>query len=151
MIPSDESAIRDLEHRFNAAWNAHDPDDLSESLMDDAQFITVNGAWTTSRDGFRDLMQRVYPETPLVELPFSHDIFRRPNAFPNGAPKVHEHDGGPARVFAIVRSGRLAVLYTFDCDIGNGIEDAGVHDDPVEKREAAMRFAINIATYAVTH
>lgn len=100
---------------------------------------------------FRDLMQRVYPETPLVELPFSHDLFRRPNAFPNGAPKVHEHDGGPPRVFGIMRNGRLAVLYTFDCDIGNGIEDAGVHDDPVDKREAAMRFAINIVTYAVTH
>ena len=100
---------------------------------------------------FRALMERVYPETPLVELPFSHDLFRRPNAFPNGPPKVHEHDGGPPRVFGIMRNGRLAVLYTFDCDIGNGIEDAGVHDDPADKREAAMRFAINIATYAVTH
>jgi hypothetical protein len=94
---------------------------------------------------FRELMQRVYPETPMVELPFSHTLFRRPFPFPNGAPKVHEHDGGPARVFAI------AVLYTFDADIGNGIEDPGVHDDPAAKREAAMRFAINIATYAVTH
>jgi hypothetical protein len=100
---------------------------------------------------FRELMQRVYPETPLVELPFSHTLFRRPFPFPNGAPKVHEHDGGPARVFAIVRGGRIAVLYTFDADIGNGIEDSGVHDDPPAKREAAMRFAINIATYAVTH
>jgi len=60
VTPSDESAIRDLEHRFNAAWNAHDPEGLSESLVDDAQFITVNGAWTTSRDGFRDLMQRLH-------------------------------------------------------------------------------------------
>ena len=100
---------------------------------------------------FRDLMQRVYPETPLVELPFSHELFRRPNAFPKGAPKVHEHDGGPARVFAILKGGRVAVLYTFDCDIGNGIEDAGVHDDPADKREAAMRFAVNVASYAVTH
>ena len=100
---------------------------------------------------FRALMQRVYPESPLVELPFTHSIFRQPFAFPNGAPKVHEHDGGPPRVFGIVRGGRIAVLYTFDCDIGNGIEDAGIHDDPAEKREAAMRFAINIANYAVTN
>ena len=41
--------------------------------------------------------------------------------------------------------------YTFDCDIGNGTEDAGIYDDPPEKRQAAMRFAVNIATYAVTH
>lgn len=98
---------------------------------------------------FRELMRRLYPETPLVELPFSHELFRSPNAFPNGAPKIHEHDGGPARVFAVVKDGRVRVLYTFDCDIGNGIEDQGVHDDPADKRAAAMRFAINVATYAV--
>ena len=63
MTPADESAIRELEHRFNAAWDAHDPDGLSESLIDDAQFITVNGAWTTSREGFRDLMQRLHGAT----------------------------------------------------------------------------------------
>jgi hypothetical protein len=51
----------------------------------------------------------------------------------------------------VIKGGRVLVLYTFDCDIGNGIEDAGVHDDPPEKRDAAMRFAINIATYAVTN
>ena len=60
MSQSDEAAIRDIEHRFNVAWNAHDPDEIAESLADDAQFITVNGAWTTSRAGFRDLMQRLH-------------------------------------------------------------------------------------------
>ena len=100
---------------------------------------------------FRELMLRVYPETPLVELPFTHPLFHYPNAFPNGAPKIHEHDGGPARVYAILRNGRVAVIYTFDCDIGNGIEDEGIHDDPPAKREQAMRFAVNVATYAVTN
>ena len=100
---------------------------------------------------FRELMRRVYPETPLVELPFTHPLFHYPNAFPSGAPKIHEHDGGPARVYAILRNGRVAVIYTFDCDIGNGIEDEGVHDDPPAKREQAMRFAVNLATYAVTN
>lgn len=100
---------------------------------------------------FREAMQRVYPESPLVELPFNHEIFKRPYPFPTGAPKIHEHDGGPARVFAIVRDGRMVVLYTFDTDIGNGIEDAGVHDDPQAKRDAAMRFALNIAAYVVGH
>lgn len=100
---------------------------------------------------FRELVKRLYPEAPLTELPFSHALFRYPNAFPSGAPKIHEHDGGPARVYAVVKGGRVLVLYTFDCDIGNGIEDAGIHDDPADKRQAAMRFAINVATYAVTH
>ena len=63
MPHSDEDAIRELEHRFNAACNAHDPGALAEPLIDDAQFITVNGAWTTSRAGFRDLMQRLHGAT----------------------------------------------------------------------------------------
>ena len=60
MTSSDEDAIRDIENRFNAAWDAHDPDGMASSLSDDAQFITVNGAWTTTRAGFRDLMQRLH-------------------------------------------------------------------------------------------
>ena len=63
MTQSDDDAIRALEHRFNAAWDAHDPEALSEPLVDDAQFITVNGAWTTSRGAFRDLMQRLHGAT----------------------------------------------------------------------------------------
>jgi len=98
---------------------------------------------------FRALMRSVFPEAALTELPFTHPLFQRPFSFPNGAPKVHEHDGGPPRVFAIHRNGRLVVLYTFDADIGNGIEDAGVHDDPPAKREAALRFAVNIVSYAL--
>jgi hypothetical protein len=100
---------------------------------------------------FRALMLRLYPESPLTELPFSHPLFKAPFAFPSGAPKVHEHDGGPPHVFAVHRNGRIVVLYTFDTDIGNGIEDAGIHDDPPAKREAAMRFALNIANYVVTN
>ena len=44
MSQSDEDAIRALEHRFNAACDAHDP--TASRFIDDAQFINVNGAWT---------------------------------------------------------------------------------------------------------
>src|SRR5262249_49772807 len=57
---SDEDAIREIELRFNEAWGRHDPDGMIESLVDDAQFVTVNGAWTKTRDGFRDLMGRLH-------------------------------------------------------------------------------------------
>ena len=63
MSGADEDLIREIEHRFNAAWDAHDPDAMAVSLSDDAQFITVNGAWTTTRGGFRDLMQRLHGAT----------------------------------------------------------------------------------------
>lgn len=66
MSSADEAAIRELENQFNAAWNRHDPDAIAASLADDAQFITVNGAWTTSRQGFRDMMQRLHgPSGPF--------------------------------------------------------------------------------------
>jgi uncharacterized protein (TIGR02246 family) len=63
MSRADEDAIRELENRFNAAWDRHDAEGMAESLADDAQFITVNGAWTTTRNGFRDLMARLHGST----------------------------------------------------------------------------------------
>jgi uncharacterized protein (TIGR02246 family) len=46
--------------RFNEAWGRHDPDGMVESLSDDAQFVTVNGAWAKTRADFRDLMRRLH-------------------------------------------------------------------------------------------
>ena len=40
---------------------------------------------------------------------------------------------------------------TYDTDLGDGLEDEEVHHDPPEKREAAMRMALNIVQYALTH
>jgi uncharacterized protein (TIGR02246 family) len=60
---ADEDAIRAIEDDFNAAWGRHDPDAMVESLTDDAEFITVNGAWEKSREGFRNLMIRLHGPT----------------------------------------------------------------------------------------
>jgi uncharacterized protein (TIGR02246 family) len=66
MAKTDEDAIREIELRFNEAWGRHDPEAMVESLLDDAPFVTVNGAWTRSRDGFRDLMRRFHgPQGPF--------------------------------------------------------------------------------------
>ncbi|MFI5371126.1 MAG: DUF4159 domain-containing protein [Candidatus Eisenbacteria bacterium] len=100
---------------------------------------------------YRREMARVFPDAPIVELPFSHPIFHGLYDFPAGLPKIHEHDGGPARAFGIVHDGRLAVLYTYDTDLGDGLEDEEVHHDPPEKREAALKMAIDIVQYALTH
>ena len=100
---------------------------------------------------FRREMKKLFPDAELVELPFDHSVFHQLYEFPDGLPKIHEHDGGPARAFGIVRDGRLCVLFSFDCDLGDGLEDEEVHHDPPEKREAAMRMAMNIVHYALTH
>ena len=44
---------------------------------------------------FRREMNRVFPQKDWVELPFDHEIFNSFYEFPNGLPKVHEHDGKP--------------------------------------------------------
>jgi hypothetical protein len=95
-------------------------------------------------------MKRVFPESDFVELPFSHPIFHGLYEFPNGLPKIHEHSGGPPRAFGIVRDGRVVVFYSFDCDLGDGLEDPEIHGDPPEVREAALRMALNIVHYALT-
>jgi hypothetical protein len=100
---------------------------------------------------FRREMKRLFPEAELVEIPFDHPLFHQRYDFPRGLPKIHEHDGGPAQAFGIIRDGRLCVLFSFDCDLGDGLEDEEIHHDPAEKREAALRMALNIVQYALTH
>jgi uncharacterized protein (TIGR02246 family) len=60
---ADEDAIHAIEDDFNEAWGRHDPDAMVKSLTDDAEFITVNGAWERSREGFRNLMIRLHGPT----------------------------------------------------------------------------------------
>ena len=119
-------------------------------------YLTSGGfLWVDDNYGldehFRKEIRKVFPEEELVELPFSHEIYNSVYDFPGGLPKIHEHHGGPPHGYGIVYEGRLVVFYSFNTDIGDGLEDAGVHDDPPEKREAAARMAVNIVAYALTH
>lgn len=120
------------------------------------RYLTTGGfLWVDDDFGidvsFRREMKRVFPDAPLVELPFSHPIFHQRYDFPHGLPKIHEHDGGPARAFGIYHDGRMVVLYTFDTDIGDGLEDEEVHHDPPEKREQAAKMGVNIVEYVLSH
>ncbi len=99
----------------------------------------------------RAQLDRVLPGSPLVELPFDHEIFHSFYEFPEGLPKIHEHDGGPPHGYGVYLNGRMVVFYSFNTDIGDGLEDGEVHNDPPEKREAALRMGINIAVYALSH
>jgi len=99
----------------------------------------------------RAQLDRILPGSPLVELPFDHEIFHSFYEFPEGLPKIHEHDGGPPHGYGVYLNGRMVVFYSFNTDIGDGLEDAEVHNDPPEKREAALRMGINIVVYALSH
>ncbi|TVR63927.1 MAG: DUF4159 domain-containing protein [Gemmatimonadales bacterium] len=101
-------------------------------------------------EAFRREMAALYPDRPLVELPPDHPIFSVVYDFPEGLPKIHEHDGKPPQAFGIFHEGRLMVLYTYETDLGNGWEDAHVHGNPPELREEALRMGVNIFVYALT-
>ncbi|RMF62599.1 MAG: DUF4159 domain-containing protein [Calditrichaeota bacterium] len=100
---------------------------------------------------FRKEIKKVFPDKKLVELPFSQPIFHCHYDFPNGAPKIHEHDGGPPRCYGIFYEGRMVVFYTFDTNISDGWADPDVHGDPQDVREAAFKMGTNIVVYALTH
>ena len=100
---------------------------------------------------FRRELARLFPDKRLVELPPSFEIFRDPFDFPNGLPKIHEHDGGRPRAFGLFHEGRLVVFYNFNSDIGDGWDDPEVHGDPPEKRRAALKMGTNVVVWALSH
>jgi hypothetical protein len=101
-------------------------------------------------ESFRRELKRVFPDRELVDVPLSHPIYHAVYDFPKGLPKVHEHDGKPARGYGIFLGDRLAVYYSYSSDLGNGWEDPATYSDPIELHEAALRMGINLFVYAVT-
>ena len=101
-------------------------------------------------ESFRREIKRVFPDRELVDVPLTHPIYHIVYDFPKGLPKIHVHDGKPARGFGIFLGDRLAVYYSYSSDLGNGWEDPDVYHDPPELHEAALRMGVNLFVYAVT-
>ena len=99
---------------------------------------------------FRREMARVFPDDPLVTVPLDHPVYNIVFEFEDGLPKIHEHDGEPAEGLGIFVGGRLAVFYSYQSDLGDGWEDANVHGDPADLRDAALRMGVNLFVYALT-
>ncbi|MFQ5863750.1 MAG: DUF4159 domain-containing protein [bacterium] len=100
---------------------------------------------------FRQEIKKVFPNEELIEIPFSHEIYHCHFDFPNGLPKIHEHDGGPPHGYGIFYEGRMVVFYTFNTNISDGWADPNVHGDPPEVRHRAFEMGTNIMVHALTH
>ena len=96
----------------------------------------------------RTALKKVFPEQPLVELPWEHEIYDQQYSFKNGLPKIHKHDDSPPQGFGILWEGRVVVFYSYECDLGDGWEDWSVHKDPEELRQKALKMGANIIQYA---
>jgi hypothetical protein len=96
----------------------------------------------------RKELVKVFPDKELTELGADHPIFQEQFQFPNGLPKIHEHDGKRPQAFGIFEQNRLILLFTFESDLGDGWEDPEVHNDPQEVRLKALQMGANIISYA---
>jgi len=98
---------------------------------------------------FRRMVRLLFPERELAVIPLDHGIYRCFYEL-DGPPKIHEHDGKAPEGLGVFNGDRLMIFYTYESDIGDGLEDADVHNDPPGKREQAVRMAVNVLYYALT-
>ncbi len=99
----------------------------------------------------RKEIKKLFPNQALQEIPANHPLFQKPFPFPNGIPKIHEHDNKRPQAFGIFVDSRLVLLYTYEVDLGDGWEDAEVNNDPVDVRTKALKMGANILNYIFTH
>lgn len=113
-------------------------------------FLLANDSYGMRKAFFRE-MKKLFPDQEGRELPFNHGVFNCYYKFPGGLPKIHKHDDKPPQAFGWFVGDRLAVLFVFESDIGDGWEDPRVHNDPIEKRTAALQMGTNILIWALTN
>ena len=116
----------------------------------------LNGAFLHADDNygmdqsFRKLIVAMFPEKELIEIPPSHDLFNIYYKFPNGLPKIHEHNNQRPQALGIFHNEQLILLYTYESDLGDGWENSKIHNNPQDLREQALKMGTNIIMYALT-
>jgi hypothetical protein len=128
----------------NVVFNNQEAENMRNYLIGGG-FLCINDDF--GMDPYvRPLMKKVFPESELVELPFSHPVYHQKYEFPNGIPKIHEHNGLPAKGYGIFWKNRLVAYYNFETDLGDGWDD--VHKDPEDKRLLALKMGANLVRFA---
>jgi hypothetical protein len=131
----------------NVVFNANDRENLRTYLFAGG-FLHIDDNY--GMDPFiRAQIKQLFPEMDLIEIPFDHPVYHQTFKFPNGLPKIHEHDELPPQGLGIIHEGRLILFYSYESDLGDGWEDQSVHNDPEEKRIQALRMGANLVQYAL--
>ena len=130
---------------------------FSEEDADNLRSYLISGGFLHIDDNYgmnefiRKELVKVFPNKELKELPANHPIFSIAYPFPNGLPKIHEHDGLRPQAFGIYHEDRLVLLFTFESDLGDGWENPEIHNDPESVRLKALQMGANIIKYAFEH
>ncbi len=126
---------------------------FNDSDVENLQKYLTSGGFLHIDDNYgmdeyvRKEIKKLFPNDVLIELPANHQIFQKPFPFPNGLPKIHEHDNKKPQAFGIFVANKLVLLYTYECDLGDGWEDSEIHNDPKEVREKALKMGANIINF----
>lgn len=97
----------------------------------------------------RTEMKKVFPDLEFIEIPNNHDIYHNIYKFPNGLPKIHEHDNKPAQGLALIYNNKIICFYSYESDLGDGWEDQNIHNNPEYLRQKALRMGANILCYSM--
>jgi hypothetical protein len=97
----------------------------------------------------RPLLNNLIEDSKLVELPFEHQVYQRPFSFPDGLPKIHEHDGKAPQGFALFYEGRMVLFYAYESNLGDGWADPEIHNTPSSLRTQALRMGTNLLMFAL--
>lgn len=130
----------------NVVFNTNEIENLRNYLISGG-FLHISDNYGMDPYIKREL-NRLFPELQLQEIPANHPIYHQTFKFPNGIPKIHEHDKKPPKGYGLFYEGRLIVFYDHETDLSDGWEDTTVHNNPKEVREKALRMGANIIEYA---
>lgn len=133
----------------NVVFNTDEETNL-RNYLNSGGFLHVDDNYGMN-EYIRKAIKKLFPANELIEIPTNHLIFQKPFSFPNGLPKIHEHDNKRPQAFGIFVKNRLVLLYTYECDLGDGWEDAEVNNDPLEVRQKALKMGANIIHYIFTN
>lgn len=120
-----------------------------KSYLENGGFLYVDDDYGLD-EHFRQVIEEVFPNEELIEIPFDHPIYHQVFEFSDGLPKIHEHDGKPPKGFGLFLEGRLVLFYTYETNLGDGWANPDVHNDPEDVREKALQMGTNILVYALT-
>lgn len=117
---------------------------LRKYLVDEGGMLFIDNGGGNFGHAVRNMLSKVLPGKPLIDIPNDDPIYRQPYIFPDGAPPFWHHDGTRARG---VRLGdRLAVFY-HPGDINDAWKD-GHSGASSQVAEQAYRIGINVMYYA---
>jgi hypothetical protein len=130
----------------NVSFSETEAQNLKDYLISGG-FLHISDNYGLDRFIRREL-KKVFPTLKFIAIPSTHPIYNQTYKFPNGIPKIHQHNKEPAQGYGLFYNGRMIVFYDHETDLSDGWEDEIIHNNPKKVREEALKMGANIIEYA---